>query len=208
MSLVAKLAASMLRRARLPTLLGVLLALGALSLTATGCKSVSRFSSKDGDHYEGDVVKGSFVRAGVTDDAKMCLLLDAGHLQDAPGTFSTSDGRFKNAQLRPIPQIWHDPLSTMTFGEGRTQNLVYVASPSAVPSAADAGATGPSPTPAELAAEAQDVMVFVSLMDDGSLEVRLVRGAPVADSGAPMPSAASPMFGVFTLDRRDGACSF
>jgi len=199
----------MLRRARLPILLGALLALAALTalaLTATGCKSVTRFSSKDGDHYEGDVVKGSFVRAGVAEEAKMCLLLDAGHLQDAHGTFSTSDGRFKNAQLRPIPQIWHDPLSTITFGEGRTQNLVYVASPSAVPSAADAAA--PAPSPAEVAAEAQDVMVFLSLMDDGSLEVRLVRGAPVADSGAPMPSAASPMFGVFTLDRRDGACSF
>ncbi len=180
------------RRARFPIVVGAVSALVALAVSAVGCKSVTRFSSKDGDHYEGDVVKGSFVRAGVADDAKMCLLLDAGHLQDAPGTFSTSDGRFKNAQLRPIPQIWHDPLSTMTFGEGRTQNLVYVASPSA----ADAGA------------DAQDVMVFLSLMDDGSLEVRLVRGAPVADSGAPMPAAASPMFGVFTLERRDGTCSF
>jgi hypothetical protein len=179
-------------------LLGALTALLALLVSAVGCKSVTRFSSKDGDHYEGDVVKGSFVRAGVADDSKMCLLLDAGHLQDAPGTFSTSDGRFKNALLRPIPQIWHDPLSTMTFGEGRTQNLVYVASPSVT---SDAAAPAPS-------ADLQDVMVFLSLMDDGSLEVRLVRGAPVADSGAPMPAVASPLFGVFTLDRHDGACSF
>ncbi len=186
----------MARRARFVIVLGTLAALLALCVSAVGCKSVTRFSSKNGDHYEGDVVKGSFVRAGVSDAAKMCLLLDAGHLQDAPGTFSTSDGRFKNAQLRPIPQIWHDPLSTMTFGEGRTQNLVYVASPSIT---GDAAAT---------ADELQDVMVFLSLMDDGSLEVRLVRGAPVADSGAPMPAVASPLFGVFTLDRRDGACSF
>ena len=191
----------MARRARLAILVCVLPALLAIALSSSGCKSVSRFSSKNGDHYEGDVVKGSFVRAGVGDDAKMCLLLDAGHLQDAPGTFSTSDGRFKDAQLRPIPQIWHDPLSTMTFGEGRTQNLVYVASPSAtIASAADAAASSPG--------DAQDVMVFLSLMDDGSLEVRLVRGAPASDAGAPMPEVASPMFGVFTLDRRDGACSF
>jgi hypothetical protein len=169
-------------------------ATAALLATGMGCKNVSRFSSKDGDHFEGDVVKGSFVRTGIGDNAKMCLLLDAGHLQDAPGTFSTSDGRFKDAQLRPIPQIWHDPLSTMAFGEGRSQNLVYVASPT--PSA-----TAP-------ASDAQDVMVFLSLMDEGGLEVRLVRGAPVADSGTPMPAVASPMFGVFTLDRRDGACSF
>ena len=169
-------------------------ALVAVTPAIMGCRSVSRFSSKAGDHFEGDVVKGSFVRAGLGEDAKMCLLLDAGHLQDAPGTFSTSDGRFKDALLRPIPQIWHDPLSTMTFGEGRSQNLVYVATPS--PSATVAGA------------DTQDVMVFLSLMDQGGLEVRLVRGAPGVDSGAPAPATATPMFGVFTLDRRDGACSF
>jgi hypothetical protein len=172
----------------------LVIALAALLATSMGCKNVTRFSSKDGDHFEGDIVKGSFVRAGIGDNAKMCFLLDAGHLQDAPGTFSTSDGRFKDAPLRPIPQIWHDPLSTMTFGEGRSQNLVYVASP--------------SPSATTPASDAQDVMVFLSLMDEGGLEVRLVRGAPVADAGTPMPAVASPMFGVFTLDRRDGACSF
>jgi hypothetical protein len=171
-------------------------AVGLLTATSTGCKSVSRFSSRNGDHFEGDVVKGNFVRAGVADDAKMCLVLDAAHLQDAPGTFSTSEGRFRDAVLRPIPQVWHDPLSTMSFGEGRSQNLVYVASP-----------TG-TPTPSSAPGDAQDVMVFLSLMDEGGLEVRLVRGAPVADSGTPLPAAAPPMFGVFTLDRRDGACSF
>jgi hypothetical protein len=175
-------------------LLTAMAALLAVAPAIMGCRDVSRFSSKAGDHFEGDVVKGSFVRAGLGDDAKMCLLLDAGHLQDAPGTFSTSDGRFKDALLRPIPQIWHDPLSTMTFGSGRSQNLVYVASPSA---SADAAPN-----------ETQDVMVFVSLMDEGGLEVRLVRGAPGTDAGATATATASPMFGVFTLDRRDGACSF
>jgi hypothetical protein len=175
-------------------LLTAMAALLAVTPAILGCRDVSRFSSKAGDHFEGDVVKGSFVRAGLGDDAKMCLLLDAGHLQDAPGMFSMSDGRFKDALLRPIPQIWHDPLSTMTFGSGRSQNLVYVASPSTLADAA------PN--------ETQDVMVFVSLMDEGGLEVRLVRGAPGTDAGAPGPSTASPMFGVFTLNRRDGACSF
>ncbi|MEA2746022.1 MAG: hypothetical protein QOI41_165 [Myxococcales bacterium] len=169
-------------------------ALLAVLPTVMGCRDVSRYSSKDGDHFEGDVVKGSFVRAGVAEDAKMCLVLDAGHLQDGPGTFSTSDGRFKDARIRPIPQIWHDPLSTLTFGEGRSQNLVYVASP--------------SPSTTATASDLQDVMVFLSLMDNGALEVRLVRGAPVSDAGTPAPAIASPLFGVFTLDRHDGACSF
>jgi len=166
------------------------LTLAALLASAMGCKSVARFSSKDGDHFEGDVVKGSFVRAGAAENVRMCVILEANHLQDSPGTLSTSDGRFKGAPLRPIPQIWHDPLSTLSFGNGRVQNLVYVA------------------TPAAPAGETQDVMVFMSLMDEGGIEVRLVRGAPQVDGGPVAAGQASPMFGVFTLDRRDGACSF
>ena len=170
--------------------LATFVTVAALCATAVGCKSVTRFSNKDGDHYEGDVVKGSFVRAGVAEDARMCVILDANHLQDSPGTLSSSDGRFKDTPLRPIPQIWHDPLSTMSFGNGRVQNLVYVA------------------TPAAPAGDTQDVMVFMSLMDEGGIEVRLVRGAPQVDGGGAPPAQSTPMFGVFTLDRRDGACTF
>ena len=166
----------------------------SLGLTAIiGCRDVRRFSSY-GDHYEGRVVKGSFVRAGVTEDMKMCLVLDAEHLQDGPGTLSTSDGRFRATQLRPIPQIWHDPLSTLSFGDGRRQNLVYVATPLATSDAAPG--------------DTQDVMVFLSLMSEGGVVVRLLRGAPQAEAGAPAPAAAPPMFGVFPLDRAQGACSF
>jgi hypothetical protein len=169
-------------------LLGLSLTI-ACAMAIIGCRDVSRYSSK-GDHYEGEVVKGNFVRAGVAEDAKMCLVLDAEHLQDNPGTITSSDGRFRGTPLRPIPQIWHDPLSTLSFGDGRRQNLVYVATP-----IADAGDT-------------QDVMIFLSLMTEGGVEIRLLRGAPQADAGTPGPPSAPPMFGVFTLDRREGSCSF
>jgi hypothetical protein len=173
-----------------PTLFALLTVSAACAASATGCKSVTRFSSKDGDHFEGDVVKGNFVRSGLAEDARMCVTLDASRLQDSPGILSTSDGRFKATPLRPIPQIWHDPLSTLSFGEGRVQNLVYVA------------------TPAGPATDTQDVMVFMSLMDEGGIEVRIVRGAPQVDGGAPASGESAPVFGVFTLDRRDGPCSF
>lgn len=139
------------------------------------------------------MVNGSFVRSGVIQDAKMCLTLDTDHLQDAPGVLTTSDGRFRNTQLRPIPQIWHDPLSTLSFGDGRVQNLVYAAAP--LPN--DAGE-----------AEAQDVIVIVSLMQSDHVEVRLLRGAPQEDAGAPPAGTASALFGVFNLDRRPGPCAF
>lgn len=111
----------------------------------------------------------------------MCLTLDTDHLQDAPGTVSTSDGRFKGTPLRPIPQIWHDPLSTISFGDGRTQNLVYAATPS----------------------DGQDLMVVVSLMQSDNIEIRLVRGAPEADGGP-----GTSMFGVFNLAKQNGQCAF
>lgn len=170
----------------------ILVGVIASLLLVAGCREASRFSSR-GDRFEGGIVKGSFVRSGVGEDAKMCLTLDTDRLQDAPGTISTSDGRFRRTPLRPIPQIWHDPLSTLSFGDGRVQNLVYAASPLVN----DAGE-----------AEAQDVIVIVSLMQSERVEVRLLRGAPQIDAGAPAPGTASALFGVFNLDREPGPCAF
>ncbi|HVH42170.1 MAG TPA: hypothetical protein VM925_07490 [Labilithrix sp.] len=162
------------------------------SVLALGCRDASRFSS-NGDRFQGNVVKGSFVRSGVGELTEMCLTLDTEHLQDAPGALSTSDGRFHAAPLRPIPQIWHDPLSTLNFGDGRIQNLVYAASP--LP-----GDAGP--------AEVQDVLVVISLMQGDHVEVRLVRGAPQTDAGPPPVGSASPLFAVFNLERQAGPCAF
>lgn len=148
----------------------------ATTVAIAGCRDPSRFSSH-GDRFEGPVVAGSFVRAGLGPDVTMCLTIDSDHLQDGPGTISTSDGRLRAAPLRPIPQIWHDPLSTLSFGEGREQNLVYAAAP----------------------ADAQDLMVVVSLMQEDAIEVRLLRGAPPADAA---------VFGVFTLRRLSGPCAY
>lgn len=170
--------------------LAVLVGFASAALLAAACRDVTRFSSK-GDRFEGSVVKGSFVRSGVVEDARMCLTLDTDHLQDAPGSITTSDGRFHRTPLRPIPQIWHDPLSTLEFGDGRVQNLVYAASPAL-------GDGGPF--------EAQDVMVIVSLMQSDHIEVRLLRGAPQTDAGVPPAGVASALFGVFNLERLPGAC--
>lgn len=155
-----------------------MLALAALA----ACRDTSRFST-NGDRFQGPVVQGSFVRAGLPETVQMCLTLDTDHLQDAPGVISTSDGRFARVPLRPIPQVWHDPLSTLSFGDGRVQNLMYAAAPS----------------------DAQDVVVIVSLMKSDAIEVRLLRGAPGADAGTGAPPA---LFGVFTLERQTGPCAF
>jgi hypothetical protein len=153
----------------------------ALSASATlGCRDLSRFSS-NGDGFEGPVVSADFVRAGIARDVRMCLTFDTEHLQDGPGTMTTTDGRFQRTPLRPIPQVWHDPLSTLSFGDGRVRNVVYAASPS------DGGA--------------EDVLVVVSLMKSGNVEVRLLRGAPQTDASV-AAAQSPPLFGVFNLERR------
>ena len=154
----------------------VVVAIGMIA----ACRDVTKFSSGAGS-YEGGVVQGDFVRAGVVPEARLCMTLDTDHLQDAPGVVSTSDGRFTKTPLRPIPQLWHDPLSTLSFGDGRVQNFVYVATP---------------------VSESEDVMVVVSLMTSGDLEVRILRGAPSADDAGASASKAPPLFAVFTLSRR------
>jgi len=161
-----------------------------LCLVAAACRDLSSFST-GGDRYEGGIVAGDFVRSGLGAGVTGCLALDADHLQDLPGALSTDDGLFARAALRPIPQIWHDPLSTFSFGEGRLKNLLYVATPSAPLSDG----------------RVDDVFVVLSLMQSGHVEVRLLHGAPggAADAAA---GANGNLFGVFDLARAPGPCSY
>jgi hypothetical protein len=170
-------------RAELAARAGI--AVAALALVA--CRDVSGFSTTDGDSYEGAVVSADFVLSGTKADARLCMTIDTDHLQDVPGFLSTSDGLFAHAPFRPIPQLWHDPLSTLSFGEGRLKNLLYVVSAS----------TG------------DDVFAVVSLMQSGNVEVRLLRGAPApapGDGGPPMPGGN--LFAVFGLSRQERPCSY
>jgi hypothetical protein len=172
--------------------------LAALLAALAACRDLSSFTS-NGDHYEGEVIAGEFVRSGVLAGTKLCLVLDAERFEDAPGFLSTDDGRFRRAALRPIPQLWRDALSTLSFGEGRLKNLLYAVADSS-PGAGDAFAV-------------------VSLMQSGGVEVRLLRSAPpILSSDAGVPTATADdagqtlgqdaIFAVFVLERQKGPCSF
>ena len=164
-----------------------------LCLGLAACRDLSGFSTAGGS-FQGQVVQNApFVLAGVDPATSLCLTLDVDHLQDAPGALSTNDGRFQMVPMRPIPQLWQDPLSTLTFGEGRLKNLIYVVT-----------ATTPYSD-----GTGNDAFVVVSLMQSGNVEVRLMRGAPLAgtdDAGA--PAGDSHVFAVFQLTRQQTPCSF
>jgi hypothetical protein len=155
------------------------------------CRDIDGFSTASGGHYEGTIVGASFVRTGLDSSVSLCLLLDTEHLENTPGSISTDDGLFQSTSLRPIPQLWQDPLSTLNFGEGRIKNLLYVARGSA----SDAGPAG-------------DVVVVISLMVAGDIEVRLLRGAPASSEEGGAEDGPTNVFGVFALSRFPGGCPF
>ncbi len=169
------------------------LTLPAVLLVA--CTDVSRWNSEPGESFCGDVTAAEFVRAGVPEGMKMRLELDAEHLQSTPGRLWTtalpSGDKLTAAEMRVIPQLLHDPLSQLSFGEGRVRNAIAVADlPSADP-----------------ARPSSQLIVIISLLQSGDVEVRLLRGAL-----GPTPSDAGPadpsgnVFGVFRLRREKGDC--
>ncbi len=162
-----------------------LLVLGAIPGLA--CKDISRFSTQPGESYCGSIVPAGFVRQGFGPGVRMRLTLDTDHLNDAPGAVVTDDGMFEYANLRPIPQLAHDTLSTLTFGEGRERNLLF-------------GIT---------ATEGAQALAVISLLENGTVEVRVVRGASLLPNESPMPaSQGEQLYGIFPLQRQQGTCGF
>lgn len=163
----------------------VLIALAAFF--APGCKDVSRFTSKPGESWCGAVVTGPFVRAGFGPGVRIRMNLDTDHLDDTPGMIATDDVLFDNTPLRPIPQLAHDTLSTLDFGEGRTRNLMFGAHPT----------------------HGAAVVVIVSLLENGETEARILRGAALLPGETDTTSPDGPqLFGIFPMTRQQGTCGF
>lgn len=169
------------------------LTLSAICLLA--CTDTSRWNSEPGESFCGDVTAASFVRAGLPEGMRMRVELDAERLQSTPGRIWTtalpSGEKLTGAEMRVVPQVLHDPLSTLNFGEGRVRNALAVADL-------------PSVDPARPSSQ---LIVIVSLLQSGEIEVRLLRGAlTTAPSDAGAADPAGNLFGVFRLRREKGDC--
>lgn len=162
----------------------------ALLLFSAACTDITRFSTGPGEAYCGSAIDGPFVRAGFGPGVRMRMHFDAHRLDSRPGTLSTSDDLLTDAPMRPIPQLFHDPLSTLRFGEQREKNLIYVVKP-----------TGPE--------GGASLFAIVSLLHDGDAEVRLLRSAPPLPGTTAVSSEEDEaIFGVFPLHREHGNCGF
>jgi hypothetical protein len=158
-----------------------------------GCRDVSRFSTGPGEAYCGPIVHGEFVRQGFSSSVRLRMTFNADLVgqYDLPGQITTDDGLLDGVWMRPIPQLAHDPLSTLNFGESRENNLIFAVDPSDP-------ARGPT------------ILAVISLLRDGDAEVRLLRGAPALGDASTSAVDGSPIFGVFTPLRKQSAdaCGF
>jgi hypothetical protein len=91
---------------------------------------------------------------------------------------------FDNAPLRAIPELDHDPLSTLEFGDGRDYNFFAWV---------DSTCQG-------------TMLAVVSLMRNDGIEVRVLKPASMPSADA--ASAQRPGFALFTLSRREEGCGF
>jgi hypothetical protein len=144
------------------------LALIVVLSLALGCETLDRFRTDDHAVFRGTVTgdtADSFIRRGFPPDTTLDLEFDPTMAQGpTAGTVTTTapDGSmlFDHTELRVIQSLEHDLLSQYDFpGAGRIRNYVYAARP-------ESGAL-----------VERDAMVFVSLMEDGSMEARIIVGS-------------------------------
>jgi hypothetical protein len=142
------------------------------ALLAAACTNVGEYSTSLGECYDGSIIDAAFVREGFGTGVKISLTLDVDALgrgaYDA-GRLNTSDGTFRDARLSQMDTLEHDTLSLLQFPGGRVRNYLAYATPAAGPAA----------------------LVVVSLMEDGTVEVRVMR--PKQDEDA----TSEPLYGVF-----------
>ncbi len=151
-------------------------------LLLAGCDDLGAYATQPGEVYRGIVVGAEdppLVRRGFAADTELEMTFDprrAADLDDPPGRLTTSDGTLTGAALEPIVPLSHDVLGLYEIPAGdRVRNYIFVMHPSAGPLAG------------------REPMAFVSLMGDGTIEVRLIAGGG---------SAPNDYFGLFRLARQ------
>jgi hypothetical protein len=187
--------------------------LAALALGLVACDGLSEFRTEPGEVFEGKVIGGeggddaSFIRSGFPARTTLALTFDPakavpGDDEAEPAGTITSytcrpdgacdeddriAGSFLEAELEPIPQLSHDALGVYELpGSSRLRNYIF----------------GARFTSGEgLFAVQRHAMVFLSLLENGRIEVRILAPSVLGGVGGNAVIHEA-MFGVFSLGRR------
>lgn len=163
------------------------LLLSLLLLGAFGCESYERFRADGTAVFRGSVYgdgEASFLRRGFPAASIAEITFDPDAAQRATaGTITVTtpeDVRVLDAVvLETIQPLAHDLLSEYSFpGAGRIQSFLFLARPMEGP------------------LMGREVMVFLSLLDSGEMEIRVIAGTGEESRGD--------VFGVFRLRRTAG----
>lgn len=181
--------------------------LGVL-LSTLSCRDLDRFDTKGDAAYCGQLVKAPDFQDGFVPDGKpgllltMKLTLDTSQLSSFSadkatqiGALTSNDAElglcspggqalFESSPVRGIPQLDHDTLSTLTFGEGHDEDFFAWT---------DSTCQG-------------TMLALVSLLRKGDVELRLFKPAAL-----PPPKAGPgerPGYALFYLQRHKEGCGF
>jgi hypothetical protein len=169
----------------------------SLALAPLGCDRVGDFDTAVGQAYCGRITLAAAYRTGLSPRVQMRMTFDSGRIDagESPGLLTPFDAGAESptqlivdAPLRPMPALAHDSLSQLEFGDGNEKSFLFAVSP------------------AEPAAEA--LIAVVSLRNDDTVEVRLIRPGAAPSDGSDPPAGREPLFGLFTLERQEGDCGF
>lgn len=187
-------------------------------LALCACDELGEFRTADGEIFHGEVIgsttkpdEASFIREGFVSHTEMDLTFDPalartpaehdGKPRQPAGTLDTyvcppdtdlcpkaqrKPGPFRRSALEPIERLSHDALSEYDFpGGGRLRNYIL-------------GAHFDSETSSGGTVD-RHALVFLSLMENGAVEVRVLAGSMQEPDGDEQLPA---LFGVFVLERR------
>jgi hypothetical protein len=181
--------------------------LGVL-LTTLSCKNLDRFDTKGKAAFCGQMVSAPAFHDGFVRDGQpgvllaMKLTLDTSRLSsfsedkmtqlgaltsnDAETGLCSANGQalFESSPVRSIPQLDHDTLSTLSFGEGHDEDFFAWA---------DSTCQG-------------TMLAVVSLLRNSDVELRLFKPAPLlAQEAGP---EQRPGFALFYLHREKNGCGY
>lgn len=175
------------------------------ALLSLSCKSLDRFDTSGDPAFCGTIVAGpsfhdGFIATNEPPTLRLKLDLETNQLSSSSdnkvaflGWLTSSDGEaalceerplFDHSPIRSIPQVYHDSLSTLVFGEGHDEDFFAWV---------DSTCQG-------------TMLALISLLRSGNVEVRLFKPAPLSDIEE--GPNKRPGYALFFMSRDEKGCGF